>query len=1342
MLTVHVAPRLTNTDGSDTPRTLAAFPSFANWPAIVSDLTFRVDFGGGTQFDAEVTVQPLQHLWAHVFPPTTPVFPFKFDDHAAKDFHTFPVEEIYSWLQKNYGDLAALGPNLPPVDVTGPLAPFAALHGLNAMLADSESFQAEMDPQPPTGADPPKTGEVVIDNVFVTGASPADQPAQSAFFQANRFYYRPGEYRPEYMKGDLNVVTPILDFHRVVSSVAEFPQLMRQLGFAIDLTVTVPSGVDSLPAKGTVRVVPMGNLPENPPICPNTAYLISTETFLSAAFDEASMSKGLLNLGLEYYTLVQVDVDGAALQLTNFGDTLHALDDPSYKTDATPSDTGAPSLRSSGFCLAKRDHAALLLERLVGVRAKNADVEQRNTITLYAEDLVRGVRLDVLDQSAVSESVWRSLHQRVGHHVLVDPTDTADYQPLPFEDEGFSRTASASGERKDHEKASDDLYLHGIQFGWDGWSLSVERPGKRVVEPGEGAGGSSIDEYDPYAGQTGPIVTESHVLKGSLPRLRIGHEYQMRARCVDLAGNSLPYTPAGVDAPDVMLAGPKRYFRFEPVPSPTVLRRHLDTEGESLEHLVIRSNQGISAEDYATSGPVVAALTEMGAPHEYSGISSRHVAPPKGSQQQAEEHGMFDAAFGSTPALMTEQLRVALKEDGTFLDEAIVDTTTGKRTIPQSTISLNPPGASLPMNRGDGIEGPDPSDAKSGHGAYAFYPDTELLLPYLPDPMAAGVSLTGFDLAGKEVFHLVVPFEGSGIAGETPTWPHLKPIRISLAEGPVAAAFASGEVRVSLPRSEVIRAQLSSVFPADRLEDLGIWNWIPPQKRTTSLKNAVHQGRHWMLTPYRELVFTHAVQQPEIAPDTSLVVASRKLGQTHADFSGPIATHARSTGRIDTYAAWTEDMDLLTDDEPRTRDNGLAPEHSAHAFGFDIRPDEDMAQTHIASDRESRHEFGDTKHRTVTYHSVATTRFREFLPPPISSVDANIQRVESVVGDDGEVRPKLVHIIPSSSRPAAPVIDFVIPTFRWERQDSASNRVHTRYGKALRVWLARPWFSSGDGEQIAVILDPHNEPGRLGIPRTPHHDVTKRLSSFVTAWGSDPIWRSAPTNPGPTLAAFGLSTGARYGLSIEELTQKDRVNAAIHDVHFDTARRMWYSDIEVDAGSSYFPFVRLALARYQEHSVENAHLSRIVVSDPVQLLPDRRAAVNVAGQTASISVSGFWGQNVVDLSPIPGVPSDLPINPGPGTEVRAVVERHMGNVDSGLGWEATGPAVHLDVIHRGFQANWKGSVDLPGGPGAHRLLITEVETHLRDAMAADPPYSTSLRDRLRERIVYADTFDL
>jgi hypothetical protein len=59
---------------------------------------------------------------------------------------------------------------------------------------------------------------------------------------------------------------------------------------------------------------------------------------------------------------------------------------------------------------------------------------------------------------------------------------------------------------------------------------------------------------------------------------------------------------------------------------------------------------------------------------------------------------------------------------------------------------------------------------------------------------------------------------------------------------------------------------------------------------------------------------------------------------------------------------------------------------------------------------------------------------------------------------------------------------------------------------------------------------------------------------------------------------------------------------------------------------------------------------------------------------------------------------------------------------------------------------WTGTIPVPAGAGAadggHRLLITEVETFVRDLVAGDPMLSTSPRDYVRERVVYADAFEL
>jgi hypothetical protein len=179
--------------------------------------------------------------------------------------------------------------------------------------------------------------------------------------------------------------------------------------------------------------------------------------------------------------------------------------------------------------------------------------------------------------------------------------------------------------------------------GWDGWSLSAPRPGKRIVEPGQGdTPDGAIARHDPELGNPFPIVSRVSVEPGTLPRLRVGHTYRLRARTVDLAGNSVPFSERDLDPPDPHLASEAQaYWRFEPVLSPAVLRRHLDTEGESLEHLVIRSNLGITAANYVELPHVKQALADAGAPHTYA--EDPRSVPPKSSELMAEQI-VIDAA--------------------------------------------------------------------------------------------------------------------------------------------------------------------------------------------------------------------------------------------------------------------------------------------------------------------------------------------------------------------------------------------------------------------------------------------------------------------------------------------------------------------------------------------------------------------------------------------------------------------------------------------------------------------------------------------------------------------------
>src|SRR5207237_8685075 len=84
-----------------------------------------------------------------------------------------------------------------------------------------------------------------------------------------------------------------------------------------------------------------------------------------------------------------------------------------------------------------------------------------------------------------------------------------------------------------------------------------------------------------------------------------------------------------------------------------------------------------------------------------------------------------------------------------------------------------------------------------------------------------------------------------------------------------------------------------------------------------------------------------------------------------------------------------------------------------------------------------------------------------------------------------------------SARPEAPKVLYIVPTFKWERNANGTKRT----GGGLRIYLDRPWYSSGDDEKLAVLLPAG---GKLDA----------KMEPFVSLWGKDPIWASGPARNG------------------------------------------------------------------------------------------------------------------------------------------------------------------------------------------------------------------------------------
>ena len=253
--------------------------------------------------------------------------------------------------------------------------------------------------------------------------------------------------------------------------------------------------------------------------------------------------------------------------------------------------------------------------------------------------------------------------------------------------------------------------------------------------------------------------------------------------------------------------------------------------------------------------------TRVAAPGiDYHDTCERHVAPPKASQPEAEYHGMFDSGIGSSDATAQRTaLLAALRESGSFLDRTIpslTDPTTpiainylslaaGPNADPLTLVDLN----TLP--RGDPL----------GPGQYLVADTDELILPYLPDPLATGISLRFPDAGqGRPVIRFPGGVEGV-VATLHGTWPAIEPYRVVLRDGAESAGSVTGNVLdIALAPGDSLRARLASTCDRQSLPLFGLWQLLPPAVRADNdVAQATADGWLWAFSPSDEVRLVHAV---------------------------------------------------------------------------------------------------------------------------------------------------------------------------------------------------------------------------------------------------------------------------------------------------------------------------------------------------------------------------------------------------------------------------------------------------------------------------------------------------
>jgi hypothetical protein len=501
------------------------------------------------------------------------------------------------------------------------------------------------------------------------------------------------------------------------------------------------------------------------------------------------------------------------------------------------------------------------------------------------------------------------------------------------------------------------------------------------------------------------------------------------------------------------------------------------------------------------------------------------------------------------------------------------------------TRTLHPPTASLQLVEQHGMLDQPMTDEQSFALAQrAMVADGR---DGLPDPAAEGVNA-------------VVRAEPGGLVQEiadddrwSPGWPAARGKTIELRPhanqpDPVTIRWSAGVLKVTLGPAEQATVELSSTVPGDMFDHLAVTDHLsnPPISPEQTLL-----GRNPVVTPANRVLVVHAVRRPLAEPRWNLPALTRPVGSTEvllnptfAPADSGFGLHTDSTGRLEVAASWTE-----VEDVGEQAAVGRRPVTVAHLHSQPVdRGDPPAVRI--------RHEFGDTRYRSVNYTVRATSRFREYFKA--SEPEGAFQSAHT--------HPPLELL--STARPAPLDVLGVVPGFAWQRSQPTADRIeHSRRAQRLRVELARPWFQTGAGEQLAVVLAASDSEAAA-------------VSEWITRVGRDPLFATPAIGTRPTPAWFANRAAAKRVTLSESNTP-----VIIIPVDPTPAGDRWFADVEFTVpatAASYNPFVRLAVARYQRNTVDGRQLSPVVVTDTVPLLPDRHVVVTRTGNRIGIGVTG------------------------------------------------------------------------------------------------------------------------
>lgn len=415
----------------------------------------------------------------------------------------------------------------------------------------------------------------------------------------------------------------------------------------------------------------------------------------------------------------------------------------------------------------------------------------------------------------------------------------------------------------------------------------------------------------------------------------------------------------------------------------------------------------------------------------------------------------------------------------------------------------------------------------------------------------------------------------------------------------------------------------------------------------------------------KELLFINAVQKPIILNDNGITefkpiydLSGTLRGRTpstpislafesliYSDGKFPLST----TGEIKVIAEYEEIICDKTNKRGfRIEKRKLVKVFSNYDEGISLKTDlinnHDPLNADYDKDRLLKvpdfkaleHSFGDTKYRSVEYSIELVSRFKDYFPN---------ENEFSVLG----IFNKPIKI-ENSKKLESLVIDSIVPVFSWEENAYEVVRKHDTF----RIYLEGDWYLNG----ASIIKDSNGEfekfeeVEKLAVFFLENDDtIPDEYEGFVSEFGKDPTTKGSRTNGIPSnfflteVISIKTTEGDFMNIKVKKDGNSDgedftalyenNIKAAVYDITYDFDRKKFFCDIKFKFPENeklYFPFLKLAVARYLQTSIKaekeyDFRFSNIITAPQVQIFPVRKIDKK---NGFSISQSTKKGNDIVD----------------------------------------------------------------------------------------------------------------